>query len=284
MAWTNKYGLQGHGPRKHDRFFDPEFANPNAGPEVAEARKKLFDRIRVPVKKDNPANEAIRKSQASEQYMPRLGGDDGDITPDMADRWASLTELQYDRLKKWSEGKFSAGEPAKQYKSLDEIPLQQQPDALTQAGAEWSVGAPLYPGIEVYWRAQDSDMYKSDAKYRLADSVTPGDLTRGLSLPWQSDFNMCADHWWPAVRPDNIVTEQYFAQVQAQNVNRPDLIPTRLTKRVAWSEGVDPNNNTEMVRNWNKLGFIANQHYDDTAGALQILVENQRHPDFPRST
>ncbi|KAF8597165.1 hypothetical protein BDV93DRAFT_527603 [Ceratobasidium sp. AG-I] len=280
MSWTNKHALQGHGPRKADRFFNPEFANPNAGPEIVDARKKIFDRIRVPVKKDNPANEAKRLNQASASYMPRIGGDDGDITEGVADRWASLTELQYDRLKKWSEGNFSPGEPEKLYKSFDEIPPEERPDALTQSGLEWAVGAPLYPGIEVYWRAQDSDMYNPDAKYRLADSVKPGDLTRGLSLPWQSDFNMCADHWWPAVRPDHIVSESYFQQIKEQNVGNPDRIPVRLTKRAGWDDGIE--SNSDMVLKWNKLGFVAQQQYDDNPDALKVYVERQRDPQMPR--
>lgn len=113
----------------------------------------------------------------------------------MRDRWASLTELQYDRLQKWSEGRFSTGEPEDVYESFDQIPLEKQPEALTKSALEWSIGAPLYPGIETFWIAQFHDKYNPDVRFRFAESVKPGDLGKGLSLPWQSDFNMCNTHW-----------------------------------------------------------------------------------------
>jgi hypothetical protein len=112
------------------------------------------------------------------------------------DRWSSLTELQYDRLAKWAAGTFSTGEPKAPYSSFEEIPPEERPDALTRAAIEWSVGAPLYPGIEVYWTAEFDHMYKPKDKYRFADTVRPGDLGKGLSLPWQADFYMCNTHWY----------------------------------------------------------------------------------------
>ena len=149
-------------------------------------------------------------------YMPRLGGDNGrwffpgiilslisglgDMPEDSGDdndrdRWASLTELQYDRLAKWSKGEFVTGDPIVPYNSFDKIPTHEQPAALTKAALEWSIGAPLYPGIEVYWVAEFDQMYNLDAPFRFGEQVTPGDLTKGLSLPWQADFFMCNTHW-----------------------------------------------------------------------------------------
>ncbi|KAG8741248.1 hypothetical protein FRC10_003128 [Ceratobasidium sp. 414] len=193
MAWTNKQAQRGHGPRKADYFDDPDFADPNAdGTE----RRKVFNKIRVPVKEGDPENDRIRDQQATAAFMPRIAGDDGDPQDGARNRWASLTELQYDRFKKWSEGKFTTGQREVPYESFDKIPLEKQPEALTRSGLEWSIGAPLYPGIETYWVAELSTSYNPDAKYRMADSVKPGHLGRGLSLPWQSDFNMCNTHWY----------------------------------------------------------------------------------------
>lgn len=112
------------------------------------------------------------------------------------DRWASLTQLQYDRLFKWSMGDFITGEPIMPYRYFEEITIYEQPSALTTSALEWSVGAPLYPGIEVYWQAESDQMYKLETPFRFADSVHPGDLGKGLSLPWQADFFMCNTHWY----------------------------------------------------------------------------------------
>jgi hypothetical protein len=111
------------------------------------------------------------------------------------DRWVSLTELQLDRLKKWSEGDFETGKPIVPYTSFDKIPLQEQPEALMHAALEWSVGAPLYPGIECYWVAEFDDHWDLTQRYRFSDIVKPGDLSKGLALPWQADFFMCNTHW-----------------------------------------------------------------------------------------
>lgn len=108
--------------------------------------------------------------------------------------FASITELQYDRLVKWSEGKFTKHHP-KVYTSFDKIPLQEQPAALTKAALEATIGAPLYPGIEMSWNAELSETYQLDTPFTINLDVKPGDLTRFLSLPWQSDFYMCRSYW-----------------------------------------------------------------------------------------
>jgi hypothetical protein len=123
--------------------------------------------------------------------MPENSGD-----PNDRNRWASLTELQHGRLAKWSRGDFVTGHPVVPPGSFHEIAVDEQPMALTRAALEWSIGAPLYPGIEVYWQAQFDEMYKLDAPFRFGDNVTPGDLTKGLALPWQADFFMCNTHWY----------------------------------------------------------------------------------------
>ncbi|KAG8945334.1 hypothetical protein FRC04_000869 [Tulasnella sp. 424] len=129
-------------------------------------------------------------------------------------------------------------ENAKGYTSFDEIPLSDQPHALTAAAFEWSVGASLFPGIERFWVAEFGEMYDLNQpfSYRFGEKAQPGNLTRGLALPWQADFYDCNTHWWPAVakrqtnfyeckpewwpavRPDDVVTEEYFTEVQQDSL------------------------------------------------------------------
>jgi hypothetical protein len=84
----------------------------------------------------------------------------------------------------------------KQYTHFDDIPLQDQPAALTKAALEATIGAPLMPGIEMSWNAELSETYQLDKPFTISDHVMPGDLTKFLSLPWQSDFYMCRSYWW----------------------------------------------------------------------------------------
>ena len=179
----------------------------------------------------NWENVEDRYKQASGYYMPALAGDGGQspnytgVSPDVhdcigdpltvsgelslekrkvdenerkqrrANGYASLTQLQYERLEKWSNGEFVATE-VKQYKVFSEIPLQEQPNALRLAGLEWSIGASLYPGIEYYWVLQFGEMYDLNEPFRFGCKAKPGYLTKGLSLPWQADFHMCRTHWY----------------------------------------------------------------------------------------
>ena len=29
-----------------------------------------------------------------------------------------------------------------------------------------------------------------------------------MALPWQADFLLCKDDWWPTARPDDVVPEE----------------------------------------------------------------------------
>jgi hypothetical protein len=207
--------------------------------------------------------------------MPRLSGDSGDLPEEMNDtnhreRWSSLTELQYDRMAKWAEGIFK---PGTRFESSETIHSK-----LTRAALKWTTGAPLFPGIEMYWVAELSPTYNQKIPFRFHEAVNPGDLTKGLSLPWQADFYMCRTHWWPHVRPDDIVTQATWMEAVA--LKETPAVPAdsnNLTKRNQWHEGLqtDPDDErvgiTEMVKKWTKLGFITQVQLDPL-----IFVETER--------
>jgi hypothetical protein len=117
-------------------------------------------------------------------------------------RYAALTRLQYERFVQWKDGCFSADPaPWSRWDSFDDVELSLQPLFLTRAALEHTVGEPLYPGIEVHWSARKEDMYDfskvgsiQEPPFRFA--VPPGHICRGLSLPWQSDFDLCNTHWY----------------------------------------------------------------------------------------
>ena len=85
--------------------------------------------------------------------------------------------------------------------NFNDIPIKDQPAALTRAALDATIGAPLYPGIEMSWNAELAETYDVSQPFNgglnlaVKETVQPGDLTKFLSLPWQSDFYMCRSYW-----------------------------------------------------------------------------------------
>ncbi|KIK63444.1 hypothetical protein GYMLUDRAFT_163033 [Collybiopsis luxurians FD-317 M1] len=279
LSWVNEKAFQGHGTGAYGNFLNRETELSDPSAEYASLREYIFDRLRQP----NFKNE----NQALPKFMPRLSGDNGDAIEPGGDtkvegepiqRFAALTELQYSRFKKWKDGNFEKGDPLdKTKKAIEDYDKTVQPMMLTRAILEQAVGNPLFPGIEMFWIAKVEQTYITDISNRQHlhppfrvnhKKVLPGFLTRGLSIPWQSDFSQCNTHWWPSVRPDDVV--------------RPTDTKEGPVPRVKWTRGLrDTPDDTlssffpgasDMVQYWNQLGFVAK----DSSSNLPAWYEIER--------
>ncbi|EED80245.1 predicted protein [Postia placenta Mad-698-R] len=302
LSWVNQQAFQGHGPAGMGNFiqFEKDLASKDAS--HAMHRKEVFERLRKP--------QYEKHAQASTMYMPRLSGDDGDaIEPGQVipptsvpiKRFAALTALQYSRFEKWAAGDFKTSRPRwKDYESIEKVPLKLQPLALTLAALEHSTGDPLYPGLETYWIAKDPSIYSSDVlslqsatipPFRIDyTKVKPGHLSRGLSLPWQSDFSLCNTHWWPSGRPDDVINIRDWQRVveTGTSVSMPDFVDKVSPLRKKWSRGLRETpdypqdyypGSTDMVHQWQNLGFIKQKKdYKITDGptSLAVWLEEER--------
>ncbi|PCH38726.1 hypothetical protein WOLCODRAFT_161779 [Wolfiporia cocos MD-104 SS10] len=304
LSWVNEKAFQGHGPAGLGNFLSMEHDLSRKDATYASLRKQIFGRLRKPEYKD-PA-------QASTTYMPRLSGDDGDaiepgqIIPSSGvpiKRFAALTALQYARFEKWAAGIFSADTSRwQEYETIEAVPVNMQPLSLTLAALEHSTGDPLYPGLETYWIAKDPDIYliESQSPWTEGDSVPPfrinhekvqpGHLSRGLSLPWQSDFSLCNTHWWPSGRPDDVINimDWTTGAGKVESVSMNDFIDEISPRRKQWARGLRDTpdypqdyypGSTDMVRNWQKLGFVR-QKKDykiiDGSSTLPVWLEEER--------
>jgi len=302
MSWTNNTALQGHGSSSNghyeaQRLFDL-FQGVNAAKiqERKQFKSRIFEKLRKPLNSTEPDD-----IQADARYMPRLSGDAGDmpdpgsmprdLKPD-ARRFASLTKLQYDRFKIWKNNDnfhLTTNIPPLVL-NLEEIPLLRQTEELTRAILESTMGDPLYPGIEMYWIAKSTTTYDItvndiDPPFRINNAILPGHLTRGLSLPWQCDFDLCATHWWPAIRPDDIVPKViYDATVQQSHVKED--FDTAITTRAPWTRGLretvffspeqkDWPGSDDMVRYWTFLGVVR-----EVRNVFRELPGNTDHTAF----
>lgn len=131
-------------------------------------------------------------------------GDIPDVPGEPIMRFAALTSVQYRRFKDWQDGNFDKGVPLGDMPAIEDYPLQDRPMLLTRATLDTTIGDPIYPGIETFWIVKYNEAWDlSRAPKDLSppfrvnhDAILPGFLSRGLSLPWQSDFDLCNTHWY----------------------------------------------------------------------------------------
>src|SRR5262245_3335033 len=131
------------------------------------------------------------------------------------------------------------------------------------------------------------------------NQLTPGDVTKRSALPWQADFFECREHWWPAQRPDEVLTlanydrvkelDEKLAKTDPQSAAFRQLKEQRdelWRTRVPWARGLPldaPAGDNAMVNDWHRLGFLVSQTKD---GPLHLLngqpqvVETERDESF----
>lgn len=162
----------------------------------------------------------------------------------------TVTATLYAFLEQWMEGDFIADyDPdAKQPASLEEIAVADQPETLDRAALHFCMGGPFHPGCEMTWPMRRATMYQSAFRLRQrpghgdADygefltqatvlstdgplsASSPGDITKWMAVPWQSDTASCragypetefpADAYiptfWPSRVPNTVLTEDDF--------------------------------------------------------------------------
>lgn len=310
-TFVSANSLRGHGISEGGDLLSPDtFKNLSSNDDTAKrARRALFERMRSP---------NFETAQASYQYMPQLAGDFGQAATGDPRLWLSVTKLQYEALQAWADGKFDADWPAgldprrgPAWPPLDAIPAGHQPDALDRAAVEACVGGAFYPGIEMTYVIRNPDLYAEP--FRLdAKTLEPGGMSRWMALPWQADFYECYDVWWPAQRPDDVVTESAYQDALAvwnSGVSAADPAPTFLNLvegRAKWARGlrddvslaldpdgkpirdpVEPGTDADpqflhyhygdlaMVSAWKDMGFVYPAPSPD---GTPILIEHDRAP------
>ncbi|HVE85710.1 MAG TPA: LodA/GoxA family CTQ-dependent oxidase [Myxococcales bacterium] len=196
--------------------------------------------------------------------------------------WATLTPRQYEALRLWAEGHFVDDWPPGA-SPLDppaapltrSLPVKAQPASLDRASLDPCIGAPFYPGIEITFISEDPKLWAEPGRLQWR-TLEPGDVTRHMALPWQADFSECNHRWWPAARPDDIVTqEQYDQVVKYYDPAADGPLQGALAARVEWARGIpqdSPGLDNGMVAHWADFGFIVPR----TVNGQTVYVEEDR--------
>lgn len=233
LSWVSETARQGHGAGQAGNFLEAsqlqQFSN--ASYEYRSRRLAIFNRLTEP----NTPSPSPERLAPSPKNMPKLRSGI-DAKSQTSFTFPSLTEYQYQMLYSWARGDFIAdwqGEP--QVTPIDEMPMSEQPDALTRAALESCIGGPFFPGIEGTYLIAQVQTYESP--FRINRQLSAGSLTERMAVPWQADFLSCGSLWWPAQRPVSVKVESGEYQQFSRKMN----------------------NYLDMVENWSQLGFVVQQ-------------------------
>ncbi|WP_407165971.1 LodA/GoxA family CTQ-dependent oxidase [Bradyrhizobium sp. ORS 111] len=278
IGWVNNDARRGH------RF---SFAHCQPGAE----RARIFAVLRDPTAEGSAAIK-----QATARYMPPLYGDRGHGQAGVPASWFSLLPRQYRLLQKWKQ--VTAGEAADQ---PPQPPKDQTPDErvseLQRIVLDQAVGGPFAPGVEVGQLAKDPATYAGAFRIKRGP-IKAGDLTSSLSLPWQAGLYLRREHWWPSARPDDVIPQDVFDEVNSLWLPGGKRVREGLEGRVKWDRGLgvstllrrpwqnpaatrdDPRDAArraadDMVRYWHELGFVRRIR---AASGEDVYVETERLP------
>ncbi|WP_347341698.1 LodA/GoxA family CTQ-dependent oxidase [Bradyrhizobium uaiense] len=279
ISWVNNDARRGH------KF---SFAQSTSAAD----RARIFALLRNPT-----ATSGTATKQASARFMPPLYGDGGPGQSGVPETWFSLLPSQYRTLEKWKQGEF-AGDPQHQ---PPEPHATRTPDedvnALQRAVLDQAIGGPFAPGGEVSSIIKDPATYV-DAFRIDSNRIKAGDLTSNLSLPWHAGLYLRRQSWWPPARPDEVIAQDIFDEVNSQWSPGGKSVREGLEGRVKWDRGLgvstllrrpwqnpataqdDPRDSArrgadDMVRYWHELGFVRRIR---SASGEYVHVETERKP------
>lgn len=252
----------------------------------SELRRQVFNSFRQPTPLDG-----------NQLPWPWLYGDAMQVPAGESPRQnASVSQTQYDVLRRWMVGDFVAdwGLKSKPPASIDEAPLAGQPAMLDRAALDFCLADAFHPGCEMTWPMRHLTMYDKPFRIRrrpqgvaepdygkTLDQATalsaqgplhaqgPGDINRWMGLPWQADTAYCragydshydpfAPTFWPARVPNQVLTADDYAIV----VDPQQPMARRIeafTARTSWNKplhGKTAEQMKQMVRIFGSMGLV----------------------------
>jgi hypothetical protein len=259
-----------------------QLADPGA--QSQSARQALFATFR------DPAFPAMQPAA-----LPPYYGDNTNFPAQSPRQWMAVLNIQYGWLRQWAAGDFDADWPADglTYASaLEDLPLDEQPAALDRAALDECTGGPFHPGCELTWPMRIQSLYEAPFRLRrrsgtepdwgdamtsaLALSSTgplsasgPGDLTRWMAVPWQTDTSSCLSAYepqfdeflpafWPARVPNDVLAMDAYQKILDPTLSPADK-QAAFAARLKWLRGLPPDDISRInafVSLWSAMGII----------------------------
>ncbi len=287
--WVNAGFRRDFGWGSPGDFLAPDVLRALASPsdENTFLRRQVFERFRDP-------------SFLTMEYsgLPPYYGDDVALPATNPRQWMAILQIQYDWLRQWADGNFEADWPDAGLTfpaSLEDLPLAEQPDALDRAVLDECLGGPFHPGCEMTWPVRHKLMYDAPFRLRrrtaperdwgpemtsviaLADdgplsASGPGDITRWMAVPWQTDTSSCLSRYeheisgylpafWPARVPNDVLDDNGYQQVLDSTMSLEDR-QLAFDTRVKWLRdlpgfGVSSKQRINaFIRQWHDAGVV----------------------------
>ncbi len=277
--------------------------------EYAERRRQIFNRFRYPQRINPnlnitaPNNTGFSAGPSIGDW-PVYYGDAVSLSSINPNAYLSVTELMYQYLSQWAAGDFDAdweGIPAHPV-AIDEVTLAEQPATLDRAAMEFCLGGPFHPGCELTWPMRNYTIYSEPFRIRewptgvlrqdYGDQLTPdqvfnqgtpqgptlggplyfqrpGDLTRWMAVPWQTDTSSCRSGYapeydpylptfWPQRVPNQVLTEATYEAIMQ---SPPEQGLAEFQNRAIWYRFLGPDTDylgqiDTMISRFGDLGII----------------------------
>lgn len=200
-------------------------------------------------------------------------------------------------LEKWVAGDFvNDYQKIQKHLTLEELPLQEQPEMLDQAAMYFCLADAFHPGCELTWPVRHASMYRAPYRIRERNDGTldpdygptldcnsvlamngplfaqgPGDLTRWMAIPWQGDTAYCRSGYdmeydpylptfWPARVPNQILTEADYDILCDVSRSKAERIAAFHT-RPSWlrqlpSHSPAPEQMVYMIHHFGEMGIL----------------------------
>ncbi|MGA8595068.1 MAG: LodA/GoxA family CTQ-dependent oxidase [Bryobacteraceae bacterium] len=295
--WVNFGFAVQFGWQAPNNFLRPEIlaklaAAPGHGDPYGELRRQIFYSFR------NPASTVFEPLAWPPIYGDAFGSYD---TPPVARAGFAVTNTLYTYLQQWSAGDFIADydKTATAPASIGDVPLKDQPAALDLAALHFCMGGPFHPGCEMTWPMRHPSMYSAPYRLRVYPhgltksdygefltqttvnasdgplSVSgPGDITKWMAVPWQTDTASCRAGYpntefpsdpfiptfWPSRVPNNVITEEQYRTITNPNTS-PEERMEAFNTRPYWLRSLDFSKPyveqiTTMISMFGDLGLI----------------------------
>ena len=308
---------------------------------------KLIEYLNDNSEKSRPFRQTILECFRNPNYKemqanawPPLYGDAVTFNMNSTDprNWYAVTKLQYFHLKNWAEGNFVVDKPPV-ISPWEEMSPEQQANGLTEAALEETLGGPFHPGCEFTWPMRNAIMYDKRDPWRIKrrknvkddfgvalnseialskggplDGSSPGDITRWMAVPWQSDTSSCLSAYrayageylptfWPARVPNDVLTEEDYQRIQDPSLPTEEKIKAfSPADRKKWLRGYIFNDDgsfkggssitermkgvEKFTKEWYKIGIILKRPLaaDPDLFPKEVWVESGRSIDEEKAS